>query len=168
MNTVFSGSVARRQFILVTGIGLIGTLAGCKTADIFPADGDTARAETDAALPLVNDLRAKKGLLTLGKNPAAEAAALAQAKRMARAGEMSHLIGFNDDFLGRMKKMDVPLPAAENIAAGQDDVADAVDAWIRSEKHLHNMLGEYRGLGVAVANDPSSANRPYWAMVLAG
>jgi uncharacterized protein YkwD len=28
------------------------------------------------------------------------------------------------------------------------------------------MLGNYRGLGVAVAQNSASGNRPYWAMVL--
>jgi uncharacterized protein YkwD len=65
-----------------------------------------------------------------------------------------------------MKGGDVTLPAAENIAAGQDSVARAVQAWIDSPKHLHNMLGNYSGLGVAIARNPASGNRPYWAMVL--
>ena len=93
-------------------------------------------------------------------------AAIAQAKRMARAGEMSHLIGFNDSFGARMKGHGVPLPAAENIAAGQDTVERAVQAWIDSKRHLDNMLGGFNGLGVAVAWDSASGNRPYWAMVL--
>ncbi len=157
----------RRRFLMLTGIGLAGGLTACKTTDIVPSGDDTARAETESALPLVNTLRNSKGLPTLEYSKIAEAAALSQAQRMARAGEMSHLIGRGDDFLLRMKSMGVPLPASENIAAGQSQVADAVDAWIRSEKHLHNMLGAYHGLGVAVAHNPSSANRPYWAMVLA-
>lgn len=164
--TVFS-SLPRRRFLVLAGVSLAGGLAGCKTADIVPSTDDTVRAETEGALPLVNTLRNSKGLPTLEYSKIAEAAALSQAQRMARAGEMSHLIGRGDDFLVRMKSMGVPLPASENIAAGQSQVADAVDAWIRSEKHLHNMLGAYRGLGVAVAHNPSSANRPYWAMVLA-
>lgn len=164
--TVFS-SLPRRRFLVLAGVSLAGGLAGCKTMDIAPSTDDAARAETAGALPLVNDLRSNKGLPTLEYSKIAEAAALSQARRMARAGEMSHLIGRGDDFLLRMKSMGVPLPASENIAAGQPQVAEAVDAWIRSEKHLHNMLGAYRGLGVAVAYNPSSANRPYWAMVLA-
>ena len=58
------------------------------------------------------------------------------------------------------------LPAAENIAEGQKDVGAAVTAWINSPKHLHNMLGKYEGLGVAIARDASSDGKPYWSMVL--
>lgn len=156
----------RRQLIVLAGTGLFAMLAGCRSTDVLPTSDEFAEVQTDRALPMVNQLREKKGLSTLAKNPAAEAAAVAQAKRMARAGKMSHLIGLNDSFLERMKQTEVPLPAAENIATGQDSVERAVQAWVDSKKHLENMLGGYHGLGVAVARDPSSANRPYWAMVL--
>ncbi|MFN7010372.1 MAG: CAP domain-containing protein [Allorhizobium sp.] len=156
----------RRRLIVLAGTGLLVALAGCRSTDVLPTSDDLAAVETDRALPIVNQLRAQKGLATLSRNPAAETAAMVQAKRMAKAGKMSHLIGFNDSFLERMKETAVPLPAAENIATGQDSVERAVQAWIDSKKHLENMLGGYRGLGVAVARHPSSANRPYWAMVL--
>jgi uncharacterized protein YkwD len=83
---------------------------------------------------------------------------------MANAEQMTHLIGMGDSFLTRMKRSNVPLPAAENIASGQHSVEDAVQAWIDSQRHLTNMVGSYSGLGVAVAQ--SSASRPYWAMIL--
>lgn len=159
-------TLPRRQLLLLAGSGLALTIAGCRTTDVLNPDDGQARAETDGALTLVNDLRRSRGLSALERSKAAEAAAIAQAKRMARAGKMMHLIGFNDSFLERMKGSDVSLPAAENIAAGQDSVGRAVQAWIDSPKHLQNMLGSYRGLGVAVAFNPSSGNEPYWAMVL--
>lgn len=156
-----------RRRLLIAGAGLtLSALAGCRTTDVLsPGDGQS-RVETAKALDMVNALRAKRGLSRLSRNAKAEAAAIAQAKRMARAGEMSHLIGFRDSFLKRMKGHDVPLPAAENIAVGQDSVERAVQAWIDSKRHLDNMLGSFNGLGVAVAWDSASGNRPYWAMVL--
>jgi uncharacterized protein YkwD len=156
----------RRRLLLLGGGGLALSIAGCRTTDVLTPGDAQARAETEGALELVNDLRDAKGLSPLVRAKEAEVAAIGQAKRMARAGKMTHLIGFNDSFLERMKGSNVPLPAAENIATGQDTVGRAVQAWIDSKKHLENMLGSYRGLGVAVAFDASSANRPYWAMVL--
>ncbi len=156
----------RRRLLLLSAGGFAAALAGCRTTDVLsPTDGQS-RVETAAALAMVNTLRQSRGLSTLSRNAQAEIAAIAQAKRMARAGEMSHLIGFNDSFAARMKGHGVPLPAAENIATGQDTVARAVQAWIDSKRHLDNMLGNFNGLGVAVAWDSSSGNRPYWAMVL--
>jgi uncharacterized protein YkwD len=154
---------SRRGFIALSGIGL--ALAGCSTTSVLaPTPGSDD--ETAAALPMVNKLRQSKGLSTLTLDTPARKAAVIQAIRMAKAKEMKHLIGLGDDFGSRMKKSDVALPAAENIAAGQHTVSEAVQAWIDSPKHLENMLGDYRGLGVAVAK--STDGRTYWAMVLSG
>lgn len=141
----------RRRLILISAGMLTAAIAGCRSSDILNPDNGQSRAETAAALPMVNRLRQSRGLSSLSRSRPAEVAAIAQAKRMARAGEMSHLIGFNDSFGARMKGHGVPLPAAENIAAGQDSVERAVQAWIDSKRHLDNMTGSFNGLGVAVA-----------------
>ncbi|MCL6705664.1 CAP domain-containing protein [Pseudomonas sp. R2.Fl] len=158
----------RRRLVLLTGGVLAAALAGCRTTDILPTEDELSRRETDAALPIVNALREKSSLPPLAKGEPAEAAALLQARRMASAGKMAHLLTVNDSFLDRMKAGKVPLPAAENVAAGQDSVTDAVQAWIESRKHLENMLGRYTAMGVAVAHNSSSGDTPYWAMVLSG
>lgn len=154
---------SRRDFLVLSGISLL--LAGCSTTAVMtPTPG--SEDDTVSALPMVNKLRASKGLSALTLDTSARKAAGIQATRMAKAQEMKHLIGFGDDFGARMKKSDVALPAAENIAAGQKSVEAAVQAWIDSPRHLENMLGNYRGLGVAMA--PAKDGRPYWAMVLSG
>lgn len=156
---------SRRGLLLLAGTGLL--LAGCSTTSILtPTPTPGSEDDTEQALPLVNRLRQSKGLSTLALNAPARKAAAFQAVRMAKAEEMKHLMGFGDDFGDRMKKSGVALPAAENIASGQQTVAAAVQAWIDSPKHLENMLGGYTGLGVAAARDVTG--RPYWAMVLSG
>lgn len=159
---------SRRGFLTLSGLTLTGTgllLAGCSTTTVMtPTPG--AEDDTAAALPMVNKLRASKGLSALTLDAPARKAAAIQAIRMAKAEEMKHLIGLGDDFGTRMKRSDVKLPAAENIASGQHSVEAAVQAWIDSPKHLENMLGNYRGLGVAVAN--ATDGRTYWSMVLSG
>lgn len=155
----------RRLATRFLGLVLAAIVASCATAPSRVAKVPGAD-QTAAALPLVNALRAKNGLPALSYDPAASKAALYQAKRMADANKMEHLIGIGDDFGKRVKASGVKLPAAENIAEGQRDVDAAVTAWINSPKHLHNMLGKYEGLGVALAHDPSSGDKPYWSMVL--
>jgi len=91
-----------------------------------------------------------------------------QAKRMASAGKMKHVMGIGDGFGPRVKASGVQMPAAENIATGQQSVPAVVTAWINSPHHLENMLGRYNGLGVAVARNSASKSVPYWAMVLSG
>ncbi len=155
----------RRDALRLVALALTATVASCATPPArvsnIPASDQTA-----SALPLVNALRARNGLPPLKIDTAASTAAVYQARRMADAGKMEHLIGIGDDFGKRVKASGVKLPAAENIAEGQRDVNAAVTAWINSPKHLHNMLGKYDGLGVALAYAPSSGGRPYWSMVL--
>jgi uncharacterized protein YkwD len=161
-----SHDFSRRGILRLSGLALVAGVASCTTApqqSSIPSNGDD---ETAAALPMVNQLRAKNGLPALSVDPAATAAALFQAKRMASAGKMKHVMGIADGFGPRVKASGVQLPAAENIAAGQQSVPAVVTAWINSQHHLENMLGHYTGLGVAVAHNPASKNVPYWAMVL--
>ena len=157
--------LTRRTALRLALISSAGMLSACTTTSLLDTGDTQARDETAAALPLTNRVRNAKGLPPLVIDSAASKAALFQAGRMAKAKEMRHLIGFRDSFYDRMKASGVTLPAAENIATGQSDVARAVDAWVHSPKHLENMLGNYTKLGVAVAYD-TSTNRPYWAMVL--
>lgn len=161
--TLNSRIEARRGFLLLSG-GALLALAGCSTMRA-PVSLAGATDETRGALPLVNALRARQGLSALSSSGPTGRAAAEQAVRMAKAGEMKHLIGLGDSFGDRMKRSSVPLPAAENIASGQASVGAAVQAWIDSRKHLENMLGDYRSVGVAVARSPSTG-RSYWAMVL--
>jgi uncharacterized protein YkwD len=155
----------RRLFLLGTGATVV--LGGCSvTTTLAPIETGTSIDQTEVALPIVNALRRKKGLGTLFNDPVAANAAKDQAIRMARYGRMSHDLGTDPTFLARMKRMEVPLPAAENIATGQDTTEAAVTAWIRSHKHLENMLGPYSGVGVAAASNSGTGDRPFWAMVL--
>ena len=156
-------TLSRRGFVLLSAGSVLSACVSVPTNKGLPAG---TRDETAAALPMVNDLRRSKGLSPLAINSAASAAAAYQAGRMVKAQKMAHLIGLTDSFLIRMKEGNVPLPAAENVAAGQDSVERVVKAWIGSKHQLENMLGPYNGLGVAVAYDAASRNRPYWAMVL--
>ena len=156
---------SRRHFLILSGTSLL--LAGCSTTSVLsPKPTPGAEDATAAALPLVNTLRKSRGLPALALDTPARKAAAYQAVRMAKADVMKHLIGLGDDFGDRMKKSDVQLPAAENIASGQNGVDAAVQAWIDSPKHLVNMLGPYKGLGVAKAR--AADGRNYWAMVLSG
>lgn len=161
--------VSRRAFLAASAVCAAALAAGCSTTGVLSPSSGTGSDQTSASLTLVNKLRAERGLPALVIDRAAQQAAMDQASRMAAAGRMEHNIGFGANFAKRMKGMDVALPAAENIAAGQDSAADAFEAWYRSPKHLENMLGaRFRGLGVAAVSNPSSGNRTYWAMVLSG
>ncbi|WP_242219924.1 CAP domain-containing protein [Shinella zoogloeoides] len=157
---------SRRAFLAASAAALAALAAGCSTTRPPAPSAGKGSDQTAASLGLVNKLRAGRGLPALTMDKAAQRAAMDQASRMAAAGKMEHNIGLGANFGKRMKGMEVVLPAAENIAAGQDSATEAFDAWYRSPKHLANMLGNYRGLGVAAVSNPASGGRRYWAMVL--
>lgn len=158
-------NISRRNIILG---GLLVCLAGCSSTLTPTAKGKVAstRDVTAEALPMVNELRKSRGLPPLAFNAAAAGAAVYQAERMVKHQKMAHLLGLGDSFFTRMKAGDVPLPAAENVAVGQQTVASVIDAWAKSKHHMENMMGNYGSLGVAVAYDATANNRPYWAMIL--
>ncbi|EJL53073.1 Cysteine-rich secretory protein family [Rhizobium sp. CF122] len=160
--------LSRRGLLHMSGLVLVAGIASCTTAPQLSSNPSDGQDETADALPLVNQLRAKSGLPPLSADSAAKDAAMFQAKRMASAGRMKHVMGIGDGFAPRVKASGVQMPAAENIAAGQQSVPSVVTAWINSPHHLENMLGRYNGLGVAVARNSASRNVPYWAMVLSG
>jgi uncharacterized protein YkwD len=159
---------SRRRFIggATSTAGLI-VLSACTTTTVLAPVEQGATADMSAtALPLVNRIRARHNLPLLKVTPVVVSAAEDQAVRMSRYGKMSHFLGSDKSFYARMKRQDVPMPAAENIAAGQQTVEAAMSAWEHSPHHLENMLGRYDAVGVVVARNAGTGNLPYWAMVL--
>lgn len=160
--------LTRRHLLagLSSSAGLALLSACTTTAVLAPAEQSAVADMSAAALPLVNDIRARRKLPPLKVDQVVVSAAQDQAVRMSSYGKMSHFLGADRSFFARMKRQDVPMPAAENIAAGQQTVEEAVSAWEHSPHHLENMLGRYDSVGVVVARNPGTGNLPYWAMVL--
>lgn len=148
--------------IVILGALSSGLLSGCTTMGVLGlGEVNGSRVVTGRTLPQVNDLRRDAGKLALSADYGLGRSALKHAEYMARKGHMSH-----DGFARRMRRFDVQLPAAENIAEGQDDIAGMFEAFERSPKHRDNMLGDFRRLGVAVAHNDD--NRAFWVMQLSG
>ncbi|MDO6964599.1 uncharacterized protein YkwD [Rhizobium alvei] len=164
--TVLSLSDRRGALRFLVGCTVMLAVSGCTSTTVLspPAPAGPVADFTAQALPIVNQVRAKKGLPPLAVDPVAVAAARDQAMRMASQGKMAHQLS-RESFGQRMIRMGVPLPASENIAAGQKSVEAAVAAWISSPKHYENMVGNYQGLGVVRAENGADG-RPFWAMVL--
>lgn len=168
--------VRRDLVFALAGTTLVALLgSGCSVSN-FAAIGDLpGLADSDGeivtvqSLSRVNGFRSSNQRDPLAPGRAASRAALAHARAMAASGLMRHNIRAGDDFLTRMKKADVALPAAENIASGFDEINETLLAWEVSAGHRSNLLDpRFRGFGVAVATNPRSQGRPFWAMVLSG
>jgi uncharacterized protein YkwD len=117
-----------------------------------------------AAAQVVSAFRAANGLAAVAADPALTRAAKAQADAMAKANTMSHEIG--GTFPSRLQAAGIGASAAaENIAVGQADIAEAMKAWETSSGHRKNMLmSNATRVGLARAY---GGGRPYWALILA-
>ena len=126
------------------------------------------RPKAQAASPLsaaaaaeVNRLRAASSLGKVAPDPALARAADAHARAMRDARTMSHDVG--GSFSSRIAAAGIrTTQAAENIAAGQKSLAEAMASWTASSGHRANMLSRpVTRIGVARADGPGG---PFWAV----
>lgn len=150
--------------------------AGAASPDTQAA---AARSFADTILAAVNATRAtpracgtvaQPAAGTLEWDPLAEQAALAHAQYLQQNNLFSHT-GANGSGIGdRLSATGyVWTHAGENIAAGFDDVAAVMKAWIDSPGHCVNLMNPAFTELAVVRVPGTSANtyRSYWVMVLA-
>ena len=152
--------IKRRSFLLTGGRTALSLVAFGFSAG--GARAASASIVTGRALGRVNSYRRSKNRPNLASDQALGRAALSHSKAMAKSGRLNHA-----RFRARMRDFGIRGAAAENVAMGQPDIASVLAAWQKSRGHRRNMLGNYSRVGVAVARDPASGNRPYWTMILA-
>jgi uncharacterized protein YkwD len=158
--------------LLATVIGITATTARADVSISVPADRPIVAAPTPASSRsqstpapvmtsievathnLVNKYRQSHNLPPLVIDPAISAQAKAHSEEMARSGNMSH-DGFNDRVTSVSKTI-IYRKAAENVAYnmgyGQPDLV-AVQGWIESPGHQHNMVGPYDLTGIGVSKN---------------
>jgi uncharacterized protein YkwD len=133
------------------------------------ADGDAV----SSALITVNQFRGDHGLLPLTLDRRLTEAALGHARAMADRDFFSHVGADGSSMGGRLTAAGyVWRLVAENLAAGMKDAKEAVQVWIDSPGHRHNLLlGEvtHAGFGhVRREPDPGSVRYgDYWVLMLA-
>jgi hypothetical protein len=160
LQTMTQMRIHRRGFIAICGGGAIGLLSGDLL--VTPARASSSSIVTPSAIGPVNAYRKANGRSALQADAALGKAAREHSIAMATAGRLDH-----SRFRARLRQFAITGAAAENVALGQADVAAVLAAWQNSRGHRRNLLGRYSRLGVAVARNPVSANRPFWTMILA-
>jgi uncharacterized protein YkwD len=90
-------------------------------------------------------------------------AASAQCGIMIAYGKIGHSFGAGKAFSERMRRAGIgPGYQAENVARGQRNVAEVMQAWMNSRGHRRNML-DPKMISFGIASKSG-----YWALVLAG
>jgi uncharacterized protein YkwD len=120
------------------------------------------------AAQLISAYRAENGHGSVAVDSRLNQAAANYARAMGEQDRISHRIGGS---LGRRvtaSGYDWGV-AAENLAAGQADLAAALDGWKRSAPHRQNLLnGQVTSIGIAAVSTSGGArNRSYWTLILA-
>jgi len=153
--------INRRHMILLT----VAALGSVKLGDGAAIGLD--RDEDGAVTVAINQIRYAHGVQPLVMHKPLQQVALYQAQLMAKHGKLKHRVGIGKGFRSRLHKEGIRTMAAENIAAGQPDVARVLAAWMRSKGHRRNMLDPaFAYYGLASAVHDKRPDYPYWTLVL--
>ena len=150
----------RREFLSGGGVFALVSTAGGLVA--LPAQAASGSIVTARALGQLNAYRKSNRRGALVSDTTLGRAALEHATSMAKSGRLNH-----NRFRARLRSHGIAGAAAENVAEGQPNVASVLASWQNSRGHRRNMLGNFSRVGVAVARNPASGNRPFWTMILA-
>ena len=149
----------RRDFLIGGGATFVISSISLFSVPALAAKGSIVTART---LGPLNTYRKSKRRGALSGDRALGRAALEHSLSMAKSGRLNH-----NRFRARLRSHGIAGAAAENIAMGQPNVSAVLASWQNSRGHRRNMLGKFNRVGVAVARDPATGNRPYWTMILA-
>lgn len=159
----------KHYFAIISAVPLIVLfvlIAINGTAKQEPTGASASSSSSTIALPLATDIEAginqyriSQGLGALNSDvPALDQAAAVRAEQMCRDNDWSH----NRDW-------EILTPyysyayAGENLYYGflqKNQATVAVNAWIASPTHQHNMVDNYNEMGVAVKACPGFQNEP--------
>jgi uncharacterized protein YkwD len=117
-----------------------------------------------AMLARVNEVRARVGLPPLRSCSALRRSAQGYASTMATSNHFAHEGVDGSEPWDRMQRQGYRWrDAAENIAAGQQSVAEVMDDWIASPEHYANLVNPHvRDVGFGFADDTRSTYGSYW------
>jgi uncharacterized protein YkwD len=128
-------------------------------------------SEEIAFLGLINDYRAQNGLGALQVSISLTKSSDWMSTDMATTGNFSHTDTLGRDPSARMEAYgyDTSYYWGENIAGGNATAQDTFTQWKNSPGHNANMLGSsYKVIGIARAQNPSSAYGWYWTTDFGG
>jgi uncharacterized protein YkwD len=128
----------------------------------------TVTLDPAEATRIFNAYRASQGLGPVRLDPALTAMAQRQADAMARANTLSHDAA--GSFASRVHAAGLDASrAAENLGGGYYSTEEAFAGWRASSGHDANLrMKEATRFGIALAKDPQTQYRAWWALVVAG
>jgi uncharacterized protein YkwD len=159
-----------RRLARVAASAALSLAAVFVTVVELSAAGVTAVAiDTAAAARMISEYRASRGLPPVRVEPRLTRIAAVHSQRMAAADRLDHVLPGEGSFPQRIAAGGYNAGmAAENIAAGQDRLVEAIAAWKASPAHNRNLLQpDVTEIGIALYSTPVGAFNTYWTLVLA-
>lgn len=119
---------------------------------IYPKESETLeRCFELEVMDLTNSVRQKRRLNSLSYSEKASESSKKHSLDMKVKNFFNHINKNNETPFDRMKKEGIVyMSAGENIAAGQTSAIYVHEAWMNSQGHRKNILGEYKDIGVGV------------------
>ncbi len=165
----------RAKALILIALLSVAPLSACTSAaesvgSIFKSPLATKQGSVDAgeAAALISQYRRSRGLSGVTVDRTLTRIAAVHAQRMAAADKMAHVLPGEGSFTQRLAAGGFTAAmAAENVAAGQDTLADVLEAWQKSPGHNANLLlPNVSKIGIALAIAEGSKYETYWALVL--
>lgn len=137
--------------------GLPGFNQNLATAD--------AKLDAKAAQAMISGYRHNNGLAAVSLDPRLMQLAEQQAHAMATRNRLGHDVW--RPFSERISAYDASV-AAENVAAGYDNLTEVFSGWRASPSHRANMLNPgVTKMGIAAVYAPQSRYKVFWSLILA-
>jgi uncharacterized protein YkwD len=137
-----------------------------RVAPTFDAELTPEQRAVVEMVTLVNIERGNRGLPVLRLDDRASAAARAHAADMASMRLMQHVGSDGSDGGIRLTRAGYAWSSwGENIGAGFVDPGTLFTAWMNSEGHRANLLGDFTDVGVGVVATADGV--PYWSLLVA-
>lgn len=154
---------------VLTLAACVSEFAGGSSFFTGSAGATTGKVDTAAAARMISEYRASRGLPPVKVDPTLTRIAQDQASRMAAADRLAHVLPGQGSFSKRLSDGGFQASlAAENIAAGQKSLSEALEAWRNSRGHNANLLKRGVSLiGIASAYTSNGPYKVYWSLVLA-
>jgi uncharacterized protein YkwD len=155
------------SLFLATLLGSIAWSFGQEEKSKSPGGAQAAPQPSDVTLQALveahNKVRAEEKLPPLKANDKLKLAARDHARDMAEHTHLTHDGSDGSDPGKRIKRTGYVFKGyGENVAVGQEAVAEVMRTWIESPPHRENILGDFTEMGGAVAKGPDGEN--YWCV----
>ena len=170
VSTLLKGSLALMAIaVAFAGVSPVAAKEATSGTQYASYAAPEDRLDVKMAVKKINAIRYGKGLSKVRIDPALMQAARVHALDLARIDDVSHYGTDGSDPEQRVSKAGYSgVMTGENVSAGQRDIDEVLDGWLKSKSHRKTLLmKDARHMGVALAYDPQTKYRTFWTLVLA-